>query len=570
VNENLDNIDPVFYDSELLSGFDENDNTWEVIVKYNGDILRLEEELPSEIEILSENYAIITLDASFVEALSRYPEIEHVEKPKNLIFTLKDSIIRSCIASAQSNLSYHLTGKGVAVAVLDSGIDYTHPDFRNPDGTSRILFLWDQTGRPDSPPSGFRHGIEYTNDDFNLALLNSQPFSVIPELDTVGHGTAVAGAAAGNGRASAGMNKGAAPEASIIAVRLGRTGERSFVRNTELMRALKYSIDKAQSLNMPVAVNISYGTNNGSHDGKSLFETFINEMARKWKTCIAVASGNEGSSSHHFSDQLKTGEVRDVVFFTSSSLQSFYITYWQNFVDEFTLELILPNGKSTGVISLVDRIRNFRFADIYVSIEYSQPNHYNENQEIFFQVNSSRTPLPAGVWTIKVRAENITVGTFDMWLPITEEVSQNTAFTTPDPYTTLTLPSTSEAVITVGGYDHRVGSFAEFSGRGYTRLGAVKPDLAAPAVSIVTPRKGGGYDTFTGTSIAAPFVTGSAALMMEWGIVKGNDPFLFGERIKAFLKSGATRSAGKSYPDPSWGYGKLCLRNTLDQLVEYL
>jgi hypothetical protein len=260
----------------------------------------------------------------------------------------------------------------------------------------------------------------------------------------------------------------------------------------------------------------------------------------------------------------------DVIFYTASGLNSFFITFWQNFTDDLLLKLVLPDGRSTSEISSVDRTNTLRFGDTLISINYGQPNHYNENQEIFFQASSRQGALPVGLWTIQIRSVKTVEGRFDIWLPVTEIVSAGTAFSNPDPYTTLTLPATADNVITVGGYDSRVGSFAEFSGRGYTRTGIIKPDLVAPAVSILTPRKGGGYDSFTGTSVAAPFVTGSVALMMEWGIVKGNDPFLYGQRAKAFLKSGASRTPGLSYPNPEWGYGKLCLSNAMDLLQAYL
>jgi subtilisin family serine protease len=558
-----------FEGNEPNAGFNESADTWEIIVKYNGDLVSLAESLGADAEILSESYAIVTLGASMLDALALSPNIEHVEKPKNLVSSLKEAIYSSCVGIAQSELSYHLTGKGVIVAVADSGIDYTHPDFRNPDGTTRILCLWDQSGQG-APPYGFKYGAEHTAESINAALKNRQPFSAIPEMDYIGHGTAVAGVAAGNGRASGGVNIGVAPEASIIAVRLGRNGGDSFIRNTELMRAIKYCMGKAQSLGMPIAMNISYGTNNGSHDGHSLFETYIDSMAQKWKASIAVASGNEGSAGHHYSGAMGSWESKDVDFYTSGGLKSFYVTFWQNFTDEFYLTLVLPNGKSTGEIMPSDQERQIRLSEISVFAYHGQPSHYNENQEIFFQVAAVSGYIPSGLWRIKIRSERVAEGTLDIWLPVTEEVTSQTAFTLPDPFGTLSLPSAAARVITVGGYDHRIGSIADFSGRGFTRLGAAKPDICAPAVGILSAKRGGGYDAFTGTSIASPFVAGAAALMMQWGIVQGNDPFLYGQRIKAFLKSGAKRQEGIKYPDPSWGYGTLCLKSSIDHLVSYL
>ncbi len=559
-----------FSDSELESGYDRETNTWEVIVKYNGDILRIEKELGVEIELLSEDYAIVTLEGSKIETLNSYKEIEHIEKPKNLAITINEGLTESCIRPVQSVSGFNLSGKGTIVAIIDSGIDYTHPDFRNDDGTTRILYIWDQTAIG-NPPEGFRNGAQYDEKEINRALASEDPYTIIPEIDYNGHGTAVAGVAAGNGRASKGENKGAAPEASIIAVKLGEKGRKSFTRTTEMMRAIKYVVSIAERINMPISVNISFGTNNGSHDGSSLFETFIDEMAQKWKTAIVVASGNEGSAAHHHAGKMQTGEMATIEFFGSAGLNSFFITLWKNFVDTFTIELVLPNGKTTGEITYTDQSKVVNFNDTGVYVYYGQPRHFNEDQEIFFQIKALKETVPEGLWKIKIRALEVVDGRYDIWLPITEIVTERTSFSIPTSLTTLTLPSTSERVITVGGYDHRLNSIASFSGRGYTRNDVyVKPDLVAPAVNIIAPKKGGGYDSFTGTSIAAPFVTGAIALMMEWGIIKENDPFLYGQRVKAFLKIGTLKEKKIPYPNPEWGYGSLCLKQTMDILKDYM
>ena len=158
-------------------------------------------------------------------------------------------------------------------------------------------------------------------------------------------------------------------------------------------------------------------------------------------------------------------------------------------------------------------------------------------------------------------------GRFNIWLPTIAEVTRGTAFRVPSIDTTLTLPSTSKSVITVGAYNSRLNSVADFSGRGYTRNNVyIKPDLVAPGVDILTTKSGGGYDIFTGTSYATPFVTGAASLLMEWGIVSRNDPFLYGQRMKSFLRKGAIREPGIIYPNNRWGYGFLCIKDTLDLL----
>ncbi len=544
---------------------------WEVIVKYHGSLAEVEAALEARAELLGDSFAILTLKAGRIPLLYNYSEIEYVELPKTLTFSLQSELAASCVTQVQGAGSYALRGKGVLVGIIDSGIDYTHPDFQDDDGNSRILYFWDQSGKgPGTPPEGFREGVEYTSAQFTQALRSGRPLDVIPLLDDIGHGTAVAGIAAGNGRASGGAQKGAAPEASIIAVRIGEQGRRSFARTTEIMRAFQYISNRALALEMPVAINLSFGTNNGSHSGSSLFETYIDAVAQRWKTVIAVATGNEGFAGHHYMGQLESGRTLNVEFVVGAQLHSLYLTLWKSFADTFDIELITPGGYSSGLLSRAQPFTRVMLEGARVAVAYGQPSFYDANQEVFIEIMRTPQPIPQGIWVLRVTGRQITEGTFHIWLPTTEEVGAESAFSSPEPELTITLPATAQNVISVGGYDALVGSAASFSGRGYTyRDVYVKPDLVAPAVNILTARPRGGYDTLSGTSMAAPFVTGAAALMMEWGIVLGHDNFLYGQRVKAYLQRAASRPQDMDYPNPVWGYGALCLKNAMDSLVEF-
>ena len=542
----------------------------EVIVKYHGDIEAVGKQVGADIEILTSNYAIATLDVSKLPEFYSFDEVEYVELPKNLTFLLHESLRNSCITTVQSENGLGLRGEGVIVGIIDSGIDYTHPDFITEEGESRILFLWDQTIQGGTPPEGFRNGAEYDNAAINEALNSNQPFAIVPSVDVAGHGTAVAGVAAGNGRASQGEQRGVAPESSIIVVKLGHAENENFTRSTEVMRAIKYIVDKAEQLNMPVSINLSYGTNNGSHDGTSLFETFINTMTQQWKTVMSVATGNEGAAGHHFSAQIKQRESLNVEIAIGGDTESLYMTLWNNFADTFTFTLISPSGRASPVILPTQSLTSFTLDNVEITVFIRQPTNYNPSHEVYFRFQALEGIIPQGIWRLVVTGNQVVDGRFDIWLPTIEDISEDTAFMNPSLDITLTLPSTALDVISVGGYNATINTSADFSGRGYTRNNVyVKPDIVAPAVGITTSRAGGGYDSFTGTSIAAPFVTGSAALMMEWGIVNGNDPYLYGQRVKAFLQKGARRKFSMVYPNPIWGYGELCLNSTMDFLEEY-
>lgn len=559
---------------EKLTRFESNEfaenGLLEVIVKYSGTLLDIGVQLDADIELLGPDYAIVTLSVDRLAELYDFPQIEYIELPKVLTFMLRESLESACVPLIQRPGAFGLTGAGVIVGIIDSGIDYIHPDFRNPDGTTRVLFLWDQTGAG-PPPAGFRGGTEYDKSQIDVALASPNPLEIVPSVDAAGHGTAVAGVAAGNGASSGGAEKGVAPEASLIVVKLGHGGNESFTRTTEIMRAVKYLSDKALGLGMPLSINLSYGTNNGSHTGDSLFERYLNVMCERWKTVMSVATGNEGGAAHHYQGQLAQNETSTIEFAVTGVPRRLYMTLWKNFADTITFELIGPAGRSTGIIQPLQSVTRATLDGTKVSVIYAQPNHYTVQQEVYFLFSTRGMGVAPGIWRLIARGEEIVDGAFNIWLPTVEDVSQSTSFLRADVNLTLTLPSTVQNVISVGGYNAMLRIATVFSGRG--RLGerslSVKPDLVAPSVSILTTRAGGGYDSYTGTSMASPFVAGAAALMMEWGIVQGNDPFLYGQRVKAFLRRGANRQFSAVFPSNQWGYGALSLCDAMGDLLEY-
>lgn len=554
--------------SQVLDvGYDPLDRKWDVIVKYTGNISRLQNEAIKVVELINE-YAIITLPESMINFLAQQPEVEYIEKPKRLYFVVSQGRAASCINSLQIE-PYNLTGKGIIVAVIDSGVDFTHPDFRNADGSTRILNIWDQT-LPGNPPVGYQLGTEFDQVQINQALgieaeEEPQTFALLPSRDISGHGTQVLGIAAGNGRASNGKNRGVAYESDIIVVKLGLASADGFPRTTELMQAIDYVVKKAIEYQQPVAINLSFGTVYGSHDGNSLLETYIDSIANLWKSSISVGTGNEGGTAGHTSGTLENGVTTDIEFGVVNYESTVNLQIWKSYVDQFDIFIVSPSGQVIG--PLKERLGSQRFiaGQTDLLVYYGEPSPYSTSQEIFIDFLPGDTYIDSGVWTLRLVPQKIVDGRYDVWLPASGSLGIGSKFYQPTVDTTLTIPSSAGKVISVGAYDSRLQNYAPFSGRGYDRDNSmVKPDIVAPGVGIITTAPGGGYTSATGTSFATPFVTGAAALMMQWGIIDGNDPYLYGEKVKAYLRRGARRiRGGGEYPNPTLGYGALCVRDSL-------
>jgi subtilisin family serine protease len=548
---------------DLDVGYDPETNTWELIVKYSGSLEQIIEDLNIGVVELSHGYAIITIPENLIDNLTTYVQIEFIEKPKRLFYEVNTGRMASCINPVQLP-PFSLFGQGVLVGVIDSGIDYSHPDFRNEDGTTRIEVLWDQT-IPGNPPEGFRIGTLYTREKINEALELPMPqrLDIVPSTDLSGHGTHVAGIAAGNGRASNGLYRGVASMSDLIIVKLGESIGGSFPRTTQLMEALEFVVRYAISMARPLAVNISFGNNYGSHTGRSLLESFINDISNMGRINIVIGTGNEGAQGNHAAGILQMGVVEIVEFTVSEFEFSLNLQIWKNYFDHFDITIIAPNGMRVGPIPSILGTQQFQIAQTRILLYYGEPTPYNGQQEIYIDFIPTANYINAGVWRIELVPKKIVVGNYDMWLPSGGAKNPATRFLISSEYTTLTIPSTAYRPISVGAYNALTGSYAPFSGRGYTRDMRIKPDIVAPGVNITSCSPGGGYSIRSGTSMATPFVTGASALLMEWGIIQGNDPYLYGEKLKVYLIDGARPLRIEAvYPNRTLGYGALCLEET--------
>lgn len=550
----------------LSAGYNEEENIWQVIFRYSGEIEDFVGNYDRVTPLLG-GYAVAEVTESQLMALAKEPRVEFIEKPKALSFAVYEGKLVSCIPPVQRAPS-SLTGQGILVGIIDSGIDIFHPDFRNEDGSTRIAGLWDQTltpavGSSQGPPKGYNTGVYFSREELNAILASG---GKAPTVDVSGHGTHVAGIAAGNGRASRGENRGVAFEADLLIVKLGSRRREGFPQTAELMQGVDFCVRWSLQSNQPLALNLSYGNSYGSHTGTSLIETYLDEVANIGRTTICVGSGNEGNQRRHAAGILEEGQDRVIEFVVAPGEHNLGIQLWKQYVDSFQITLQTPSGAKIVLSENLEGTYRYVQDGTEILWYFGEPAPYSIQQEIYLELlpEGVYTSIRSGIWKMILSPRNIVDGRYDLWMPSGSSINGETGFLVSDVDLTLTIPSTAGKTITVAAYDGNTGTYAPFSGRGFVCCHLVKPDLAAPGVAILSCAPGGGYASRTGTSMACPFVTGSAALLMQFGIVQGNDPYLFGQKVKAYLIRGATRlSAFQEIPNDRVGWGALCVRDSL-------
>ena len=366
------------------------------------------------------------------------------------------------------------------------------------------------------------------------------------------------------------VNRGVAYESDLLVVKMGIPRQDSFPRTTELMQGVDYLVRQAIRLGRPIALNLSFGNNYGSHRGDSLLETYLDNVSGMGKNVICVGMGNNGNDALHTGGKLSPGEIQEIEL----GVGAFEPTLNVQLLEKITKMRWKSIWKIQPGSVLAPFLKHWapsvgRRGNTELLIYYGKPAPYHVTQEIYvdFLARDRKRPyVDSGVWKIILAARNIKNGEYFLWLPGGKTLNPGTAFYLPRPQGTLTIPATARRVISVGAYDARQNTYADFSGRGCRALPYPKPDLVAPGVDIYAPRSGGGYASFTGTSFSTPFVTGAAALLMEWGITRRKDPYLYGEKLKAYLRRGAKALQGsKKLPNDLIGWGRLCLESSLPE-----
>lgn len=486
-------------------------------------------------------------------------------------------LMRSGILQVQRE-PLNLTGRGVVIGFLDTGIRYEEDVFRNQDKSSRILGIWDQNINDGPVPEGLLYGTEYKKDIIDAALNSENPRKIVPSYDENGHGTAIASVAAGSALSGGLRFTGAAPDADIAVVKLRQA--KPYLREfymvpeevpayaeSDLIAAVKYLESFAISLVRPLVICVGVGTNMGDHEGHSILSGYLNTIATRRSRAVVLCGGNEGNSAHHYvgyADEGMAQTTDNVEIRVDEGEIGFTAELWGNIPSNHAISIRSPGGETTDRVdfkAMETREFSFVYTRTRIRVDHVLVEQGSGEELIFFRFVD---PSP-GVWTIQVTTSGGRYqpeGNFHIWLPITEFLKGETYFLRPSPYTTITEPGNTREGITTTTFQDSNNSFYGESGRGFTRTGNIKPDVCTPGVDIGTV-----LGSRTGSGMSAALLAGICAQFMQWAVVEGNRKWVESRELKNYLIRGAVRFPGISYPSREWGFGQVNISGTFDVIA---
>lgn len=529
------------------------------------------------VNLVSQEYAIVHAPLSGVLPLS-FTQHTYSAIPK--LYGLQDTTALEAagILPVFSQPNLMSTGQGILIGMIDTGIDYTNPLFQNPDGTSRILRLWDQTIESENTPeavAGFQpfYGTVYSQEDLNRALASEQPLELVPSTDTSGHGTFLAGVAAGRQIQSPTTFSGAAPDAALAVVRLkpARQYLREFFavppdadayQENDIMAAVAFLLGVAGQYQMPLVLCLGVGTSQGSHSGISPLAMQLQALsATRGFACVTGAGNETGFRHHYFGNLSPDQEYEDVELRVADSTSGFSMELWADVSELYTVGFVSPSGEVIERIPMTvgqETTISFQLDATRILISYQITESSSGRFLAFLRFTG---PAP-GIWHIRVYPTLFVAGQFHIWLPMQGFLTEDTGFLRPDPDITITDPGNAPLLLTVSTYNHVTGSLYIHSSRGFTATGQIKPDFAAPGVEVQGPGIPPGTSRLsrqTGSSVATAITAGAVACLFSWGFTQGNDTTLTSISVKSILIRGAERKEAFRYPNRQWGYGTLNL-----------
>ncbi|MED9882015.1 S8 family peptidase [Blautia sp.] len=564
-------------ENQVLPAQDENYQNF--IVRYNQNVNgTVTYESDRSFQIIDDLFGVTYVPSSQVPEplISSY---SYFSVPKCYTYMDQGGLDSSGVNRLHDHPYLKLRGAGNLIAIIDSGIDWRHEAFRNGNHT-KILSIWDQSAKG-SPSDGVPYGRIFTREDIDRALVSPDTMEVLPPLDANGHGTMLAGIAAGNRIPEQGFS-GAAPEAELVVVKLKQAkkylrelylipSSAEVFQEDDIMLAIAYAVKTALQYQMPLSVCIGLGSSMGAHRGEGPLSQYIGSVANFTQNAVSVAAGNEGLARHHYMGILNETNPRDTLELRVGSMESgsgFSMEFWGESPDFYNVVIQSPTGERLSISAALKNSTqelSFVFVETKVLVNYIPIERRSGNTLIFF-----RFLHPAeGIWKLETESRFNSPGRFHVWLPVQGMISEDTYFLEASPDYTITSPGDAPNGMTAAAYQYRDNSLYIRSSRGYNTDNLVKPDFAAPGVDMKIPLTGplGGYGTASGTSLAAAQTAGIAALLFEWAVIRGNEPFFFGNSVKNYLRRGAVREEDKVYPNREWGYGRVDLYHTFELLT---
>jgi subtilisin family serine protease len=528
-------------------------------------------------QIVDSQYTILHIPMS--DGQTTIANTGYANIPKLFTYVSTVSLEESGILSTQFQPILNLSGKGILLGFLDSGIDYTHPAFRNPDGTTRILGIWDQRDQSGTPPLSLQYGSEYTEDQINAALFSANPSEIVPERDENGHGTAIAGIACGTPQEESDFY-GAAPESGILFVRLKPAKrylrdyflipkDADAYQESDLMLGIRYLVETARRLQRPLVICIALGTNQGSHTGLSPLEEVLISAQTLSGIYVVTAAGNEAGMGHHFYGKLQSqGDSVTAELLVDTRTDGFTVEFWATSPELYSVGLISPGGEIIEPVpfrSKTSQEFTFLLENTKITIDYEAVEAVSGSMVALLRFS---TPS-AGLWRIQIVNRAYISGVFHLWLPITGLVDPDIRFYSPSPDTTLVIPSCAAPLITVSTYNAYNRTLFINSSRGYTRNGTIKPDFTAPGVNVTAPSISSvsGLASFTGSSAASAITAGAASLLVEWGLRRSEPRIFTSAELKSLFLFGTVRSPSLYYPNREWGYGTLNVFGIFEAMI---
>ena len=484
------------------------------------------------------------------------------------------SLSASGITRLQEHPYLQLKGSGTAVAVVDSGIDYRNPVFQNEMG-SRILCIWDQTLEGDGKEVPY--GRVFWKKDIDQALASRNPLEMVPSVDTDGHGTRMAAIAAGNYFPEENFS-GAAPEAMLIIVKVKPAkkylrefylfpAEAELFQENDIMTGMDFAVRIANDRRMPLSLCLGIGSSQGAHIGKNPLSLYVDYISQYSLISVSIAAGNEGAARHHYAGRLTDRENQaSVELRVGNKEPGFTMEFWGEPPEIYNLSLQSPTGEILDISASLGEVTqelSFVFVETRVKVNYVSIERQTGYTLVYFQFIQ---PAP-GIWRIFVRGRDGQNVGFHIWLPVQGLISEETYFLEPSPYNTVTAPGDSLESITVTAYQYRDNSLYVQASRGFMPDGNVVPQVAAPGVQIRVPQLNGLYGNASGTSLSAAQTAGAAALLFEWAVIRGNQPYFTGSSVKNYITRGAEREERMQYPNRDWGFGRMDLYHTFELLA---